>query len=119
MLAGETAHVRRRRIDQMVDEADALGQAQHAIGQAVAELARYAQHVAQLDQRLQQPHHGRPRQPGLGGQLQERAVRPPAQRLEDGEAATDGLDDGTRHAPSIVRIADFYDFASAVSRGCG
>ena len=37
MLARETAHVRRGCIDEMVDEADALGQAQHLIGQAIAE----------------------------------------------------------------------------------
>ena len=110
MLAGETLHVRRGRVDEMVDEADALCQAQHAIGQAIAELARDAQHVAQLDQRLEQPHDGRPRQPGFGGQLQDRAVRPPAQRLEDGEAATDGLDDGSampHHSPycGLLRLS--------------
>ena len=45
-------------------------------------------------------------------------MRAPAQRLEDGEAAADGLDDGKRHGLSIVRIADFYDFASAMGRDC-
>ena len=39
VLERETAHVRRGCIDEMVDEADAPCQAQHAIGQAIAELA--------------------------------------------------------------------------------
>ena len=95
----------------MVDEADALRQVEHAIGQAVADLARDADGVAQLDQRLQQAYNGRPRQAGLGGQLGERAVRASAQCLEDDETASDGFDDRLRHAGSIVRIADFCEFS--------
>ncbi len=38
----EAVHVRRGDVDEMVDEADALGEAQHRVGQAVADQARNA-----------------------------------------------------------------------------
>ena len=41
---------------------------QHMVGQAIAVLARDPRGIAQLDQRLEQPHQGRAGQVGLGGQ---------------------------------------------------
>ena len=65
MLAREPLHVRRGGVDEMIDEADALGEAQHAVGQAIADVARNLGRVAQFDERLEQAHDGRARQAGF------------------------------------------------------
>ena len=88
----ETMHVRRRRADEVIDEADALGQAQYAVGEAIADEARDLRDVAQFDQPVQQACHSGAGHAGLFRQHGDGAVRAPAQRLEDLKAAADGLD---------------------------
>ena len=117
VLARELAHVRRGGVDQMVDEADALGEAQHLVGQAIADVARHAGRVAQLDEGLEQAHDGGAGQAGFRRQGRDGPVRPAAQGLHDGETAADGLDHrGSIMAEELFRITDFVDVARAIRR---
>ena len=104
LFAREAAHVRDGGVDQVIDEAHAAGQRQHLVGQPVARLARDARGVAQRDQGMEQPHHGRPRQAGLGGQHRKRRRPPAIERLQHREGAADGLDDGLRHGLCVLRF---------------
>ena len=104
MLAREPLHVGRGGIDEMVDETDALGEAQHTVGQAIADVTGNLGGIAQFDERLEQARDGRARQARFVGQRRDRPVRAPAQGLENHEAAADRLDGSHAGRYSVLRI---------------
>ena len=114
LLAREAAHVRDGGIDQVIDETHTAGQGEHLVGEPVSCLARDTGGIAERDQRMQEPHDGRPRQARLGSQHGKRGRSPAIQRLQHREGAAYGLDHGFRHGLALKLQQPGLDAALAL-----
>ncbi len=115
VLLREAAHVRGGGIDEVIDEADALGEAQHAISEAIAEMARHLGHIAQLDQRLEEPHDGWARQARFRQPVRRRV--PCGRRLSASRTVKLRRTGSIMLATRLFRITDSVDLAAEMPCG--